>query len=123
MGDMAVLITLARVVLIKDTVPKGSSRQYYKPRILITRMIEEIYTAFKEAGISDERAKSVAKALTNSGDEFDDPDLEWEIAYRRFNEINKWVKKIKDTQTLLQWLVGFNLVLTMVTLFLLLRGG
>ncbi|WP_231910549.1 hypothetical protein [Candidatus Nitrosoglobus terrae] len=86
-------------------------------------MIEEIYTAFKEAGISDERAKSVAKALTNSGDEFDDPDLEWEIAYRRFNEINKWVKKIKDTQTLLQWLVGFNLVLTMVTLFLLLRGG
>lgn len=92
---MAVLITLARVVLIKDTVPKGSSRQYYKPRILITRMIEEIYTAFKEAGISDERAKSVAKALTNSGDEFDDPDLEWEIAYRRFNEINKWVKKLK----------------------------
>jgi hypothetical protein len=75
----------------------------------MTIMIEEVYTAFKDAGVSDEKAKNAAKALSEYKEEF--------------QEIKREIVEIKGTQRLLQWMMGFQLALMTAVLFLLLRGG
>jgi hypothetical protein len=68
-----------------------------------------VYTAFKDAGVSDEKAKNAAKALSEYKEEF--------------QEIKREIVEIKGTQRLLQWMMGFQLALMTAVLFLLLRGG
>jgi hypothetical protein len=93
----------------------------------MTVIIQEVYNAFKEAGVSEETAKSAAEALTGYGDRFHE--LEREID-RRFNLVDKQINEIKIEMTeikgtlkLHQWMMGFQLALTTAVLFLLLRGG
>jgi hypothetical protein len=42
---------------------------------------------------------------------------------RCFNKIDLEIAEVKGTQRLPQWMLGFNLALTVAVLFLLLRAG
>lgn len=93
----------------------------------MTVIIQEVYNAFKEAGVSEETAKSAAEALTGYGDRFHE--LEREIDRRfnsvdqRFNQVDLKIERIEGTLRLHQWMLGFQMALTSAILFLLLRGG
>lgn len=129
----------------------------------MTVIVQEVYTAFKEAGVSEESARSAAEALTGYGDRFHDVEREMDRRFnevgqrfnemeremdrrfnqvdqrfhevdqrfnaieremdRRFNDTDKQIMEVKGTQRLLQWMLGFNLALTVAVLFLLLRAG
>ncbi|ADE14162.1 conserved hypothetical protein [Nitrosococcus halophilus Nc 4] len=118
----------------------------------MTVIVQEVYTAFKEAGVSEESARSAAEALTGYGDRFHDLEREMDRRFnevdQRFNEITREMdrrfnevdhrfnevdqrfnrvdvefEKSKGVQRLLQWMLGFNLALTAAVLFLLLRSG
>jgi hypothetical protein len=88
----------------------------------MTVIIQEIYTAFKEAGVSEETAKSAAEALTGYGDRFHELEREMD---KRFNELERKIDiettEIKGTLRLHQWMAGFQLALMIAVLFLLLR--
>ncbi|QBQ54002.1 hypothetical protein [Nitrosococcus wardiae] len=86
----------------------------------MTVIVQEVYTAFKEAGVSEESARSAAEALTGYGDRFHDLEREMD---RRFNDTDKQIMEVKGTQRLLQWMLGFNLALSVAVLFLLLMTG
>jgi hypothetical protein len=84
----------------------------------MTVIIQEVYNALKEAGVSEETAKSAAEALTGYGDRFHE--LEREID-RRFNQVDLKIEKIEGTLRLHQWMMSFQLALIIAILFLLLR--
>lgn len=91
----------------------------------MTIIIEEIYNAFKEAGVKEETARDAAKALSGYDNKFHE--LEREIDKRfnnvdkQFNEIKLEITEIKGTLKLHQWMMGFQLALMIAVLFLLLR--
>jgi hypothetical protein len=97
----------------------------------MTVIIQEVYNAFKEAGVKEETARDAAEALSGYSNKF--YELEREIENRfnklereidqRFNKIDIEIAEIKGTLKLHQWMIGFQLVLTTAILFLLLRGG
>lgn len=62
----------------------------------MSTMIFEVYNALKEAGVSEEKAKAAAEALATYENRF---------------------AKINSDFTLLKWMVGFNIALTITLLF------
>ncbi len=58
----------------------------------MTVIIQEVYNAFKEAGVSEETARDAAEALTGYGDKFHE--LEREID-KRFNEVDTRFSEIE----------------------------
>jgi len=59
-------------------------------------IIEEIYDALLEAGASKEKARAAARAMTN---------------------YETRISKIESRLTLLEWMIGFNLAMTIAILF------
>ena len=59
-------------------------------------IIEEIYDALLEAGASEEKARAAARAMTN---------------------YETHISKIESRLTLLEWMIGFNLAMTIAILF------
>jgi hypothetical protein len=59
-------------------------------------LIEEVYDALKEAGASEEKARAAARAIAGYENRF---------------------AKVDSRLTLLQWMVGFNLAMTVAVLF------
>ena len=59
-------------------------------------IIEEIYDALLEAGASEEKARAAARAMTN---------------------FETRISKIESRLTLLEWMIGFNLAMTIAILF------
>ena len=59
-------------------------------------IIEEIYDALPEAGASEEKARAAARAMTN---------------------YETRISKIESRLTLLEWMIGFNLAMTIAILF------
>jgi len=59
-------------------------------------IIEEIYDALLEAGASEEKARAAARAMTN---------------------YETRISKIESRLTLLEWMIGFNLAMTIAILF------
>jgi hypothetical protein len=59
-------------------------------------IIEEIYDALLEAGASEEKARAAAPAMTN---------------------YETRISKIESRLTLLEWMIGFNLAMTIAILF------
>jgi hypothetical protein len=59
-------------------------------------IIEEIYDAFIEAGASEEKALKAARAMAN---------------------YETRISKIESDLSLLKWMVGFNLAMTVAILF------
>ncbi|MGH2603207.1 MAG: integrase [Dehalococcoidia bacterium] len=62
----------------------------------MTTLIKEVYEAFKEAGVSEEKAAAAATAIAGYEDRF---------------------TKIEHDLALLKWMLGFNLALTSAVLF------
>ncbi len=62
----------------------------------MTTMISEVYDALKSAGADDQKARAAAEAMANS-----------------HNEILRLWGRIE----LLQWMVGFNLIISVATLW------
>ena len=65
-------------------------------RVARDMIIEEIYDALIEAGASEEKARAAARAMTN---------------------YETRISKIESDITLLKWMVGFNLAMTVAILF------
>ncbi len=61
----------------------------------MTTLIKEVYEAFKEAGVSEEKAAAAATAIAGYEDGF---------------------TKIERDLVLLKWMLGFNLALTSAVL-------
>lgn len=91
----------------------------------MTVIIQEVYNAFKDAGTSEEKAMDAAKALSGHDEKFHE--LEREIDRRfnavdqRFNQVDLKIERIEGTLRLHQWMLGFQMALTIAILFLLLR--
>lgn len=66
----------------------------------MTTMISEVYEAFRAAGISDDKAKLAAEALSAEN-----------LASKQ--DIEKW----KADNRLFRWMIGFNLAFTMTILW------
>ena len=65
-------------------------------RVRRAMIIEEIYDALIEAGASEEKARAAARAMTN---------------------YETRISKIESRLTLLEWMIGFNLAMTIAILF------
>jgi hypothetical protein len=95
-----------------------------------------VYTAFKKAGVDEETARDAAEALSGYSNKFHE--LEREIDRRfnnvdnRFNELKLEIDKrfnkndieiteMKGMLKLHNWMIGFQIALTIAILFLLLR--
>lgn len=69
----------------------------------------------------------IEQRFTAIDQRFSDMELETEQRFsavdRRFNQLELEIAEVKGTQRLLQWMLGFNLALTVAVLFLLLRAG
>jgi hypothetical protein len=65
----------------------------------MTAMIREVYEALKEAGASEEKAAKAAEAIASHENHFN---------------------KMETDLTLLKWMVGFNLAVSVAVLFKLL---
>lgn len=106
----------------------------------MTVIIQEVYNAFKEAGISEESAKKAAEAITGYGEKFHELEREIDKRFnnvdhhfneleremdRRFNEVERKIDtndaETKGTLRLHNWMMGFQLALMIAVLFLLLR--
>lgn len=102
----------------------------------MTVIIQEVYNAFKDAGTSEEKAMDAAKALSGHDEKFHG--LEREVDRRfnsvdkqfselkrefdqRFNQVDLKIEKIEGRLQLYQWMMGFQMALTVAILFLLLR--
>ena len=65
----------------------------------MTTMIAEVYDALLEAGASQDKARKAAEAIAG-----------YET---RFSEIEKRLERLEGKITLLSWMVGFSITLTM----------
>ena len=66
-------------------------------------MISEVYDAFKEAGASEEKARKAAEAIAGYENRFAKIDERFAIPDGRL--------------VLLQWMIGFNLAMTLAILW------
>ncbi|MGR6035347.1 MAG: hypothetical protein ACU4EQ_03325 [Candidatus Nitrosoglobus sp.] len=80
----------------------------------MTVIIQEIYTAFKEAGVSEETATNAAKSIANYEDKFNEIE-------KRFNKVDLQIMEVKGILRLHQWMLGFLVAMMIAVLFLLLR--
>ena len=69
-------------------------------------ILKEVYDAFKEAGVSEEKASQAAAALTQYEE--------------RFQRLEQRMIHLEGRMSLLQWMVGTNIALTIAVLFKLL---
>lgn len=69
-------------------------------------MISEIYEAFIEAGVSKDKSKEAAEAITK----YDD----------KFASLEKKITKMQGQIDLLRWMIGFNLAVSCAVLIKLL---
>jgi hypothetical protein len=93
----------------------------------MTVIIQEVYNAFKEAGVSEETARDAAAALTTYGEKFHTLEREIDRRFnevdRRFNKIDVEITEIKGMLRLHNWMMGFQFAIMTAVLFLLLRSG
>jgi hypothetical protein len=66
-------------------------------------MISEVYDAFKEAGASEEKARKAAEAIAGYEN--------------RFAKIDERFAIMDGRLVLLQWMLGFNLAMTIAILW------
>jgi hypothetical protein len=69
----------------------------------MSTMISEVYDALKEAGASEEKARKAAETLAS----YDS----------RFSKIDERFAAMDGRLTLLQWMLGFNLAMTVAILW------
>lgn len=74
----------------------------------MTTMIREVYEALKEAGASEERSAAAAEAVYAVREE------------NRLRQIEERLTRIEERMVLLQWMLGFNLAISIAVLFKLL---
>jgi hypothetical protein len=77
-------------------------------------MIAEIYDAFKDAGVNDEKAKAAAKAVAEYDNRFNRVDNELAV-------IKAEIVAAKSEVTVIKWLMGISIALTISILSLLLK--
>lgn len=74
----------------------------------MSTMISEVYDALKEAGASEEKARKAAEAIA---------------AYEnRFAKFEADLVAIRGELSLLRWMVGFNLAMTVAVLWKVFSG-
>ncbi len=96
----------------------------------MTTMVREIYSAFKEAGVSEERASAAAEALIELTDKHDRSEEITEIKHdvaglkqdvaglkQDVASLKQDVADLKSDNKLLRWMAGFNLAFTMAILW------
>lgn len=66
-------------------------------------MISEVYDALKEAGASEEKARKAAEAIASYEN--------------RFSSFENRMVRIEGKIDLLQWMIGFNLAMTVAVLW------
>jgi len=69
----------------------------------MSTMISEVYDAFKEAGASEEKARKAAEAVASYEN--------------RFAKFENPLVSIRAELTLVKWMVGFNLTMTVAILW------
>lgn len=69
----------------------------------MSTMISEVYDAFKEAGASEEKARKAAEAVAGYEN--------------RFAKIDERFAVMDGRLVLLQWMIGFNLAMTLAILW------
>jgi hypothetical protein len=69
----------------------------------MSTMISEVYDAFKEAGASEEKARKAAEAVAGYEN--------------RFAKIDERFAIMDGRLVLLQWMIGFNLAMTIAILW------
>ena len=69
----------------------------------MSTMISEVYDAFKEAGASEEKARKAAEAIAGYEN--------------RFAKIDERFAIMDGRLVLLQWMLGFNLAMTLAILW------
>lgn len=69
----------------------------------MSTMISEVYDAFKEAGASEEKARKAAEAVAGYEN--------------RFAKIDERFAVMDGRLVLLQWMLGFNLAMTLAILW------
>ena len=69
----------------------------------MSTMISEVYDAFKEAGVSEEKARKAAEAIAGYEN--------------RFAKIDERFAIMDGRLVLLQWMLGFNLAMTLAILW------
>ena len=69
----------------------------------MSTMISEVYDAFKEAGASEEKARKAAEAIAGYEN--------------RFAKIDERFATMDGRLVLLQWMLGFNLAMTLAILW------
>jgi hypothetical protein len=69
----------------------------------MSTMISEVYDAFKEAGASEEKARKAAEAIAGYEN--------------RFAKIDERFAIMDGRLILLQWMLGFNLAMTLAILW------
>jgi hypothetical protein len=77
-------------------------------------MIAEIYEAFMDAGVTEEKAKAAAKAVAEYDNRFNKVDNELAI-------IKAEIISAKSEVVVIKWLVGISIALTISILSLLLK--
>jgi len=80
----------------------------------MSTMIAEIYDAFKDAGVNDEKAKAAAKAVAEYDNRFNRVDNELAV-------IKAEIVAAKSEVTVIKWLMGISIALTISILSLLLK--
>lgn len=80
----------------------------------MSTMIAEIYEAFMDAGVTEEKAKAAAKAVAEYDNRFNKVDNELAI-------IKAEIISAKSEVVVIKWLVGISIALTISILSLLLK--
>lgn len=68
----------------------------------MSTMLSEVYDAFKEAGVSDEKARKAAEAMAS----YD----------KQFGEVDTKFAHVMGEFSVVKWMLGFNLALTIAVL-------
>lgn len=74
----------------------------------MSTMISEVYDALKEAGASEDKARKAAEAIASYED--------------RFRHIEEQLTLVEERLTMLQWMIGFNLAMTVAILWKIFGG-
>lgn len=69
----------------------------------MSTMISEVYDAFKDAGASEDKARKAAEVLANYEG--------------HFAKIENDLTAVRGEMTLLKWMLGFNLAISVALLF------
>ena len=77
----------------------------------MSAIVKEVYDAFLDAGVSEEKAAEAAKAIAGYGHNYDS---RLEAIEKRLNKMDTRLNKLESDMLLLKWMIGLIFVVNVL---------